>query len=62
MNPKAFFLEDRANLLAGVLALSLFVAGGVALVQRQSVATIVLLLAGFVTLMFLEYRHTNPPD
>ena len=59
MDPMSFFLEDRANLLAGVLAVALLVAGGIALVREQGVATVFLMLGGFVVLMFLEYRHVN---
>jgi hypothetical protein len=59
MDPKAFFLEDRVNLLAGVVALALFCAGAVALVQRQGVATVFLLMGGFMAMMVLEYRHVN---
>ena len=59
MNPKAFFLESRANLLAGVLALGLLCAGGVALLEEQGVATVFLMLGGFGALMFLEYRRVT---
>lgn len=62
MEPKAFFIEDRVNLLMGVVALTLFVAGGVALAQQQSAATIFLIIGGFMALMVLEYRHVNPPE
>jgi hypothetical protein len=58
MNPTAFFLEDRTNLLVGVLAVGLFAAGVFALVREQAVATIFLMLGGFVLLMLLEYRST----
>ena len=57
MGVTAFFLEDRTNLLAGVLALGLFGTGGVAVTQQRGIAGVSLLLAGFVVLMFLEYRH-----
>jgi Flp pilus assembly protein TadB len=59
MNPKAFFLEDRVNLLAGLVAVGLFCAGGVALVQRMGVATVFLMMGGFMAVMVLEYRHLN---
>jgi hypothetical protein len=59
MRVTAFFLQSRANLLAGVLALALFGAGGVALVQQQGVAGVFLILAGFLAVMFLEYRHIS---
>ncbi len=59
MRVTAFFLEDRTNLLAGVLALGLFGAGGVAVSQQRGVAGVFLFLAGFTALMFLEYRHIN---
>jgi len=62
MNPTAFFLEDRTNLLAGILAVGLFAAATVALLQEQGVATIFLMLGGFVVLMFLEYRSTAGAD
>ena len=57
MGATAFFLDDRVNLLAGVLALGLFGTGGVAVTQQRGVTAVFLLLAGFVMLMFLEYRH-----
>jgi hypothetical protein len=59
MNPKAFFLDDSVNLLAGLLAVGLLCGGGVALVLRQGVATVFLMLGGFTALMFLEYRRVN---
>jgi len=62
MGVKAFFLEDRTNLLAGVGALALFVAGGVALLQQRGVASVFLLLAGFLAAMFLEYKNIDQPD
>jgi hypothetical protein len=62
MNPKGFFLEQPANLLVGLLALVLFGAGAVALTQGQSVATIFLMLGGFVALMILEYRSVQDAE
>jgi len=59
MEPTAFFLEDRVNLLAGALALVLFGAGVGALARRRGVASVFLLLGGFVVVMFLEYRHLD---
>jgi len=59
MGVKQFFLKDRLHLLAGVLALGLFVGGAVALTQAAGVAGVLLLLAGFVVTMFLEYRHVH---
>ncbi len=59
MTGSSFVLDDRLNLGAGLVALVLFGAGGVALIQRQGVAGIFLLLGGFVALMFLEYRHVH---
>ncbi len=59
MRVTAFLVEDRTNLLAGVLALGLFGAGGVAVSQQRGVAGVFLFLAGFISLMFLEYRHIN---
>lgn len=59
MGARSFLLEDRANLLAGLLGLGLFGAGAVALAQRRGVVGVFLLLAGFVVVMFLEYRHVH---
>lgn len=59
MNVRNFFLEEPAHLLAAVLALGLFAAGVAALLQEQGVATVFLLLGGFVALSFLEYRRVN---
>ena len=56
---KSFFLDEPANLLAAVVALGLIVGGVVALTREQGVATVFLMLAGFVVLMFLEYRHVH---
>lgn len=61
MSLTEFFLDDRANLLAGLLALGLFAAGALAVSQRQGVAGVFLVLAGFVVLMYLEYKHIDPP-
>jgi hypothetical protein len=59
MDPKAFFVKNRANLLAGVLAVGLLCAGGIALLREQGVATVFLMLGGFSALMFLEYRRAT---
>jgi hypothetical protein len=59
MGVSSFFLDDRVNLVAGLIVLALFGAGAVALVLRQGVAGIFLLLGGFVVLMGLEYRHVH---
>jgi hypothetical protein len=45
-----------------LLALVLFGAGAVALTQEQSVATIFLMLGGFVALMILEYRSVQDAE
>jgi uncharacterized membrane protein len=59
MRITAFLVEDRTNLLAGVLALGLFGAGGVAVARQRGIAGVFLFLAGFTALMFLEYKHIN---
>jgi hypothetical protein len=62
MGITAFFLENRANLLAGVLALVLFAVGGFAITQQRGIVGVFLLLAGFGFLMFLEYRNIDQPE
>lgn len=62
MSVTAFFLEDRTNLLAGAGALALFGAGGVALLQQRGIAGVFLVLAGFLAVMFLEYRNIEQPE
>lgn len=62
MGARAFFLEDRLNLLAAVVALALVAASVVAIARQRSTAGVVLMTAGFVVLMSLEYRHIQHSD
>jgi hypothetical protein len=62
MEVTSFFTQSWANLLAGVAALALFGSGGVALAQQQGVAGVFLILAGFLAVMFLEYRHISSAE
>lgn len=62
MDVTTFFRQNRTNLIGAVLALGLFGAGGVAVAQQRGIAGVGLFLAGFVVLMFLEYRHIEHAD
>lgn len=59
MGVSSGLLDNRVNLVVGLIALALVGAGAVALILRQGVAGIFLLLGGFVVLMGLEYRHVH---
>jgi hypothetical protein len=54
---REFLLDNPANAAAALVAGGLFVGGAVALTGGEGVVGVLMLLAGFVALMFLEYRH-----
>ena len=59
---REFILGDPANAATALVAAALFVGGGVAVTSGEGVAGVLFVLAGFVALMFLEYRHIEGGD
>ena len=60
MTIREFFFGNPVNAATVLVAIGLFIGGGIALNGGKGVAGVVLMIAGFVPLMFLEYRHINP--
>lgn len=62
MSIREFFLGNPANAVAALLAAGLFVGGAAALTTGEGVAGVLLVVAGFIAMMFLEYRHIEGGD
>jgi hypothetical protein len=59
---REFFLGNPANAAAGLVAVGLFAGGAAAVAGGAGVAGVLSVVAGFVAMMFLEYRHIEGGD